>query len=125
MRARYDDFNEVVGGKLISRAGNTPNGVPEQAANLWLNWRFLPQWEAAFGVRYVGPRQVDTANSRKIGSYSVADASVSWQASSSLKLALRAYNLAYRRYPLSFSNGGNQWLLGRPRSFELSALVDF
>jgi iron complex outermembrane receptor protein len=125
LRARYDDFNEVVSGRLVSRAGNTPTGVPEEAANLWLNWRFLPQWEADFGVRYVGPRQVDSANSRKIGSYTVADAGVSWQASQSLKLALRAYNLADRRYAVSFSNGGNQWLLGRPRSFELSALVNF
>lgn len=125
LRARYDDFNEVASGRLVSRAGNTPTGVPEEAANLWLNWRFLPQWEADFGVRYVGPRQVDTANSRKIGSYTVADAGVSWQASPSLKLALRAYNLADRRYAVSFSNGGNQWLLGRPRSFELSALVNF
>ncbi|MFS2203972.1 TonB-dependent receptor [Variovorax sp. Varisp36] len=125
LRARYDDFNELVGQSLVSRTGNTPTGVPEEAANLWLNWRFMPQWEAEFGVRYVGPRQADTANSRKIGSYTVADAGVSWQANPSLKLALRAYNLADRRYPVSFSNGGNQWLLGRPRSFELSALVNF
>ncbi|KIQ32146.1 TonB-dependent receptor [Variovorax paradoxus] len=125
LRARYDDFNEVVGGRLISRAGNTPFGVPEEAANLGLAWRFLPQWEADFGVRYVGPRQVDAANSRKIGSYTVADAGVSWQANPSLKLAFRAYNLANRTYPVSFSNSGNQWLLGRPRSFELSALVNF
>jgi len=125
LRARYDDFNEVVGKSLVSRAGNTPTGVPEEAANLWLNWRFLPQWEAEFGVRYVGARQVDAANSRKIGSYTVADAGVSWQANPSLKLALRAYNLADRKYAVSFSNSGNQWLLGRPRSVELSALVNF
>ena len=125
LRARYDDFNEAVGKSLVSRAGNTPTGVPEEAANLWLNWRFLPRWEAEFGVRHVGPRQVDAANSRKIGSYTVADAGVSWQANPSLKLALRAYNLADRKYAVSFSNGGNQWLLGRPRSFELSALVNF
>jgi iron complex outermembrane receptor protein len=110
LRARYDDFNEVVGGRLVSRTGNTPFGVPEEAANLWLNWRFLPQWEAEFGVRHVGPRQVDAANSRKIGSYTVADAGVSWQANPSLKLAFRAYNLANRTYPVSFSNSGNQWL---------------
>ncbi|WP_413763900.1 TonB-dependent receptor [Variovorax sp. Varisp41] len=125
LRARYDDFNEVVSGRLVSRAGNTPFGVPEEAANLFLHWHFLPQWEAEFGLRYVGSRQVDAANSRKIGSYTVADASVSWQANKSLKLALRGYNLGDRRYPLSFSNSGNQWLLGRPRSFELSALVNF
>jgi iron complex outermembrane receptor protein len=125
LRARYDDFNEIVGKSLVSRAGNTPFGVPKEAANLWLNWRFLPQWEAEFGVRHVGPRQVDAANSRKIGSYTVADAGVSWQANRSLKLALRAYNLANRKYAVSFSNNGNQWLLGRPRSVELSALVNF
>jgi iron complex outermembrane receptor protein len=125
LRARYDDFNEIVGKSLVSRAGNTPFGVPEEAANLWLNWRFLPQWEAEFGVRHVGPRQIDAANSRKIGSYTVADAGVSWQANRSLKLALRAYNLANRKYAVSFSNNGNQWLLGRPRSVELSALVNF
>ncbi|MFH0129488.1 TonB-dependent receptor [Variovorax sp. VaC1] len=125
LRARYDDFNEVVGKSLVSRAGNTPSGVPEATANLWLNWRFLPQWEADFGVRYVGSRQVDTANSRKIGAYTVADAGVSWQVNPSTKLALRGYNLTDRKYPVSFSNGGNQWLLGRPRSFELSALVNF
>ena len=55
----------------------------------------------------------------------MADAGVSWQANPSLKLALRAYNLADRKYPVSFSNGGNQWLLGRLRSFELSAFVTF
>lgn len=125
LRARYDDFNERVGNKLISRAGNTPKEVPEASANVWLNWRFLPQWEAGLGLRYVGSRQVDDANTRKIGSYTVADASVSWQANPSLKLALRAFNLGDRKYPVSFSNGGDQWLLGRPRSFEVSALVKF
>lgn len=125
LRARYDDFNEVVGQSFISRAGNTPSGVPEEAANLWLHWRFMPQWEAELGVRYVGARQVDAANSRSIGAYTVADAGVSWQANPSLKLALRVYNIANRVCPVSFSNSGNQWLLGRPRSVELSALVYF
>ena len=76
-------------------------------------------------MRHVGARQVDAANTRRIGSYTVADAGVSWQANPSLKLALRAYNLADRKYAVSFSNSGNQWLLGRPRSVELSALVSF
>jgi iron complex outermembrane receptor protein len=125
LRARYDDFNEVVGKTLVSRTGNTPFGVPEEAANVWVSWRFQPQWEASLGLRYVGARQVDAANSRKIGGYTVADASVAWQVNPGLKLALHAYNVGNRQYPLSFSNSGNQWLLGRPRSFELSALVSF
>ena len=125
LRARYDDFNEVVGGNLVSRDGNTPAGVPERMANLWVDWRFLPQWQALAGVRYVGPREASTANSRQIGSYTVADALVYWNVRRDLRLGLEIGNLFDRDYPLTFSNGGDQWLLGRPRTVLLSADLRF
>jgi iron complex outermembrane receptor protein len=125
--ASYDDFKEPgsTPGALVSRDGNTPAGVPQEAANLWLSWDVLPQWQASVGVRYVGVRQADTANTRQVTSYTVTDAVVGWQARKDLRLSLQLFNLFDRVYPLSFSNNGNQWLLGRPRSFELSALVSF
>lgn len=125
LHARYDDFKESVGGLLVSRDGNTPTGVPEEAANVWLNWRFAPQWVATAGVRYVGPRQVNTANTLQIGSYTVADAALGWNPRSDLGLRLQVFNVFDRDYPLSTSNGGNQWLLGRPRAFEVSADLRF
>ncbi|MDR7334960.1 TonB-dependent receptor [Roseateles asaccharophilus] len=125
LRARFDDFQEIVGGSLVSRNGNTPTGVPETTANVWLRWNFLPAWTAAAGARHIGPRQVDTANTRQITSYTVADATLAWQAMPDLRLNLQVFNLFNRDYALSTSNSGNQWLLGRPRGFELAAHVRF
>lgn len=125
--ARFDEFKEPgsAPGTLASRDGNTPPGVPEKAANLWLSWNFLPQWQASAGVRYVGPRQANTANTRQVGSYTVADVGLGWNPRADVRLNLQVANLLDRAYPLSVSNSGNQWLLGRPRAFELSALVSF
>ena len=121
LRARYDDFKEVSGGRLVSRDGNTPANTPEQMANLWVDWRFMPQWQALAGMRYVGPREANAANTRRIGSYTVFDALLYWDVRRDLKLGLELINLFDRDYALSFSNGGDQWLLGRPRSAMLSA----
>lgn len=125
--ARYDDFKEPgsAPGTLVSRDGNTPPGVPEEAANLWASWDFLPRWQATAGVRYVGPRKANTANTRQVGSYTVADIALGWQAGPNLRVNLHVANVFDRDYPLSVSNNGNQWLLGRPRSFELAALFGF
>ena len=121
LRARYDDFNESVGGVAVSRAGNVPTSVQQQAANAWLSWNFMPQWSFATGLRYVGGRYADTANRVRVPSYTTVDTALSWRVSKQAALTLRVYNLFNRDYAESFSNGGQQWLLGRPRSAELSA----
>src|SRR3546814_4667578 len=42
--ARYDDYTDSSGGGAVSRRGNVPPDVPERLANLWLSWKFAPQW---------------------------------------------------------------------------------
>ncbi len=123
--ARYDDFNEVVANKVVSRAGNTPPGVPERMANAWVTWAFLPAWEAGLGVRYVGPRQVDNTNASQAASFTVADGSLRWAVRPGTTVSLHLYNLFDRVYAQTLYNGNNQWILGRPRSAELSAHVRF
>lgn len=128
--ARYDDYQEIVFGEdgtpgTVSRDGRTPAGVPEFSANLWLDWRFLPQWRGALGLRHVGPREANTANTAQVGSYTVADASLGWQLNRRLRLGAHLFNVFDRDYAVSTSNGGTQWLLGRPRAFEVSAEVRF
>jgi len=125
LRARYDDFTESVGGVAVSRAGNVPASVPQQAANAWLSWNVMPQWTFAAGLRYVGGRYADTANKVRVPSYTTVDTALSWRVTKQAALTLRVYNLFNRDYAESFSNGGQQWLLGRPRSAELSANVYF
>ncbi|WP_404994535.1 TonB-dependent receptor [Cupriavidus pauculus] len=125
LRARYDDFTESVGGAAVSRAGNVPTSVPQQAANAWLSWNFMPQWTFSTGLRYVGGRYADTANKVRVPSYTTVDTALSWRVSKQAALTLRVYNLFNRDYAESVSNGGQQWLLGRPRAAELSANLYF
>jgi iron complex outermembrane receptor protein len=123
--ARYDEFNEVVGGAAVSRAGLTPPGVPEKVANAWVTWAFQPKWEAGVGLRYVGPRQINNANTGQAPSFTVTDGSLRWAARPGTTLALNFYNLFDRTYAQTLYQGNNQSILGRPRSVELTALLRF
>ncbi|WP_330996151.1 TonB-dependent receptor [Burkholderia stagnalis] len=125
LRARYDAFDQTVGGVAHSRAGNVPSNVPQQTANLWLGWAFAERWQANAGVRYVGPTYGDDANRVSIPSYTVFDASLRWQATSRTDFALYLRNLANRTYAVTTSNGGEQWLLGPSRAAELVATMRF
>ncbi|RQR57330.1 TonB-dependent receptor [Burkholderia sp. Bp9125] len=125
LRARYDEFNQTIGGVAQSRAGNVPSNVPQQTANLWLGWAFAERWQANAGVRYVGPTYGDDANRVSIPSYTVFDASLRWQATSRTDFALYLRNLANRTYAVTTSNGGEQWLLGPSRAAELVATMRF
>lgn len=117
VRAQYDDFSEVVNGQAISRNGNRPVDVPNRTANLWLSNAVTDDIRAGAGVRYVSARYADTANTREVPSYTVADAAVSWKAMRNTTLGLELNNLFNRTYAVSQYNNGQQWLLGEPRSF--------
>jgi iron complex outermembrane receptor protein len=125
LRARFDDFDEASGDTTVSRAGNVPNGIPEQSANLWLSWAWSSAWKIGSGLRYVGRTYGDNANTVPVPSYTVIDASAQWQVTHSTSLALYLRNLANRAYALSTTNDGNQWLLGPSRSAELVATTTF
>ncbi len=124
LRARYDDFKELVSGALVSRDGMTPTGVPERTASIWTAYRFLPQWQAGFGARYVGERQGNTANTTRLPSYAVFDASLAYDYSRKLRLGLSVKNLANRDYALA-GIANTRWLLGAPRTVQLTARATF
>ncbi|MBC8785992.1 TonB-dependent receptor [Pseudomonas fluorescens] len=125
VRAQYDDFSEVVNGQAISRNGNRPVDVPNRTANLWLSNAVTDDIRAGAGVRYVSARYADTANTREVPSYTVADAAVSWRAMRNTTLGLELNNLFNRIYAVSQYNNGQQWLLGEPRSFFVTADYTF
>lgn len=124
LRARFDDFQELVAGSLVRRDGKVPTNVPERMAKLWTGYRFTPQWWAGFGAMYVGQRQSNTANTTSLPGYTVLNAQLAWKYSTSLTLALGVNNLADRDYPLS-GTGNAQWLLGAPRTVQLTAQAQF
>ncbi|MGU9851710.1 TonB-dependent receptor [Pseudomonas koreensis] len=125
VKAKYDDFSEVVNGQTLSYNGNRPVDVPRRTANLWLNKNLSDDLKAGAGVRYVDARYADMANRNELPSYTVVDATLSWQALRNTTLGLQVNNLFDRRYAQSQYNEGQQWILGEPRSFFVTADYTF
>ena len=120
LRARYDDFTESVGGVATSRDGKTPPNVPERLANLWLSWHFLPQWTANAGLRHVGKRYADNANTLKLPAYTTTDLSLRWDMARSTSLTLSGYNVFDKEYFTTAYYTATQWLYGPGRRVELT-----
>lgn len=125
VKAKYDDFDQAVNGLSVSRNGNRPVDVPRRTANLWLDKAIGSTLSAGAGLRYVDSRYADVANTQKIPAYTVADAAISWKVLNNTTLGLQLKNLFDRQYASSQYNEGQQWILGEPRSFYLTADVDF
>ncbi|KWT70259.1 Outer membrane (iron.B12.siderophore.hemin) receptor [Hyphomicrobium sulfonivorans] len=126
LEAEYDEFNEVVSGINVSRAGNRPTNVPTKTANAWVSWNFTDFWTANAGVRYVGERSANTANTVSFPEYIVVDASLEWDVTAETSVRFHAPNLFDEIYvggPSLF--GGNQWILGEPRAFRVATHVKF
>lgn len=125
LRARYDDFSERDAGVVVSRNGNVPTDVPERAANLWLDWKLLPDWTLGGGARHVGKRYADDANTMEMPAYTTMDFALRWQATSDTTVALRGFNVTDRLYYASHYYNNTQWLVGEGRRFELSVHYRF
>jgi iron complex outermembrane receptor protein len=113
--ARYEDF--LSGG--VQFAGNTPPGVPENTANVWVAYKVLPQLTARAGVRYVGKMFNNNADTLVVPAYEVTDFGVDWDVRDNATVSLRLTNAFNKIYAQS-TYADEQWILGRPRSVELS-----
>lgn len=120
LRARYDDFTESVGGVAVSRNGKVPTDVPQRVANLWLDWRALPGWTLGGGLRHVGRRYADNANTLVLPSYTTVDLALRWQLMRDTSLTLRGFNVFDRRYFTTAYYTTTQWLVGEGRRVELT-----
>ncbi|WP_133768494.1 TonB-dependent receptor [Enterovirga rhinocerotis] len=124
LHARYDRFDERVNATTnVSRRGNRPTDVPNEIANLWVSWAFAPRWEARAGLQYVGATFSDPGNQYKRPSYTLVNASLDYRVTDNSRLSLRGYNLTDEVYATRGSS--STWLLGRPRSVEMSYTVAF
>ena len=126
LHAQYDDFNQNVNGASVSYAGNQPIDVPERVANLWVNWAFARDWEARVGLQNVGRVFSDFGNTAPRPGYNLVNLGLDHQVTANSRLSLRVYNLFDKVYAISGNavNGvGTNWLLGRPRSFEVAYSV--
>lgn len=125
--ARYDDFGENVGGVITPRTGNTPPSVPEQAGNLWVTWTAPRGWQFRGGLRSVGKRFWNSANTTTLPGYTVVDAGIRKRLSSKLAVDLQMFNLTDALYgtDVYFNGFAPQWMLGAPRSAEVALTFGF
>ncbi|MBX3563548.1 MAG: TonB-dependent receptor [Sphingomonas sp.] len=119
--ARFDDF--ISGGTNYN--GKTPANTPETAGNFSVYWRPVSaRVRVNANLRYVGPTFSDNANTYRIPGYAVADAGISIGLSDGIWLTGRVYNLFDKAYATTSYND-EQWLLGRPRSFDIALSARF
>ena len=120
--AEYDDLYEKMGKVSVSRDGNRPTNVPKITANLWGHY-LIGNWQASLGMRHVGDRYGDMANTVKMPSYTVADASVAWRFDPKTTFRLLVNNLTDKVYANTWYN--SQFLLGEERRVRLIADMKF
>lgn len=125
LTAKFDDFGEEDDdGNIVSRNGLRPPSVPEQAANLWVSWAVTDQWNTRAGLRYVGKRFTDDANQLELASYTVIDAGVDWAPTPQLALTAALRNVTDEVYGVA-AYTTSEWILGQPRTAELTARYRF
>jgi iron complex outermembrane receptor protein len=125
--ARFDDFTENAGGTTVSRAGNTPPSVPERSGNLWLTWTAPRDWQFRAGLRSVGRRYWDNANTSTIPDYTVLDGGIRKRLAKQMTVDVFFYNLTNELYgtDVYFNAFAPQWMLGVPRSAEVALTFGF
>jgi iron complex outermembrane receptor protein len=108
----------------IEDDGSTPAGVPEQSANLELSWNGIEQLQVRGNLRYVGRRFTDDASEFRVPSYTVVDLSATYAITPQLGIDVRVFNLFDKAYAegLYFDE---QWILGRPQSFDVAVRAAF
>src|SRR5690606_8776603 len=122
--AEFDDYPAPTAADPgFSYTGNTPPGVPEATANATLRYS-LGRFQARGTVRYVGRRFSDIQNQVEMPDYVVLDAGVTYAVSDNLALDFRVFNLLDEDYVID-NYGSQQWILGRPRSFEVGFRTSF
>ncbi len=115
--AAFGRFDERVGTSLVSRRGNVPVNVPERLATMWLRWQATDAFSLAAGLRAVGRRPANTANTLWLPGYATIDLNANWRTAFG-DIGLRVRNVADKAYATTAYNAGNQAMLGEPRWVE-------
>jgi catecholate siderophore receptor len=94
--------------------GNRLRNVPDHSGSLWSVYTLPFGLEVGGGARYVGTRYTNELNTRRIGDYWVADATLAYQFMAGTTVRLNAFNLFDKRYVDQV--GGGHFVPGAGRS---------
>ena len=85
--------------------GNRLGNVPKHSASLWTLYKLPQGVEIGGGVRYVSSRYTNVANTRKVGDYWVADATLGYDINPKTTLRVNVFNIFDERYADALSGG--------------------
>ena len=97
--------SEVRDSNTLTDIGNRLGNVPKHSGSLWTLYKLPMGIEFGGGVRYVSGRYTNTANTRHVDDYWVADATLGYDISKQMTLRLNAFNLFDERYADQLSGG--------------------
>ena len=123
--AAYRDFVDTSNG--VDASGNRPANIPRWTANLWASYQFssLPL-ELGAGVRHVGQRFGNTANTLSLGRYTLLNLVGSYRLNRNLSLSARIDNATDKLYAQwADVNYPSQIQLGTPLSYEFGLVARF
>lgn len=110
----YNDTEQLEG----DNSGDALPNAPNHLANLWLNYNFGNGIQAGGGIRYIGDRFGDEANTLKVGDTTLLDLRAGWERDN-IKAELNLSNLTDEAYVASCSNFGCFYGEGRTATAKL------
>lgn len=112
----------------MDASNNRPANVPRVTANLWNRFTGvggLPL-ELGAGIRYIGDRFGDTANTLTLKRYTVIDLYAAYDIGRTVRITGRVGNAFNKNYAQwADVNYPTQVMLGMPRSYEVGVTVRF
>lgn len=124
--AAYEELNELVSGKLVSRAGNRPVNMPTTTFNAAALYGLdaVPVTFGAF-VRHASGFYTDNANSIFVRGHWLLDASVTYRLTDGVSLSVRGRNLTDAFYGEYSGYPSTNIYIGAPRGVDATLTVRF
>ncbi len=123
--ARYGDYYDADYDRMVSN--NTPPNVPKIIGNFWASFNNIANLpiEIGAGGKYVSDRQANTLNSVTLSAYTIFNVFAAY-AFEKYRIAFHIRNLTNSDYvPWSDLFYPNQFILGTPRTYEISFIGRF
>ena len=127
--AKYRQFSYVDGnGLVVNASGNPLPNAPKWVSNLWASYSEVAglPLELGGGVRYIGNRSGNTANTLKLKAYTTLNLYATYNIMPNVAVSFRVDNLTDKAYAQSADiNYPSEVILGRPRYYQVDISARF
>ena len=98
--------SEIRESNIPAELGNRLANVPDHSGTIWSTYKLPIGLELGGGVRYVGERFTNVANTRRIDDYFLADATIAYEFSPATSLRLNVFNIFDEEF-IDATSGGH------------------